>query len=135
MPGRHTLLRLGDELSKLARPRHQLLAAAIADRIGVQSEEGVAYAVDRLAGLPFHLRLGVDTLALALATAGPERALDALGTMPIPLVGMYPKLVRSLVLFAADRLLPLILMGLAAPWLWAAEGDGDAEKTLVPGFW
>ena len=101
MPGRHTFLRLGDELSKLARPRHELLAEAIADRLGVESDEGVAYAVDRLADLPFHLRIGVDMLALALATAGPERSIEAIGTTPLPLVSMYPKLVRSLVLFAA----------------------------------
>jgi hypothetical protein len=95
------LLRLGDELANLARPRHQLLAGAVAERVGVRSEEGVEYAVDRLADLPLHLRVGVDALALALAAAGPERALDAVDTLPLPFVGMYPKLVRSLVLFAA----------------------------------
>jgi hypothetical protein len=95
------MLRLGDELAKVARPRHQILAAAIAERIGVQSDEGVAYAVDRLADLPLHLRVGVDALAVALAAAGADRALDALEQRPLPLVDMYPKLVRSLVLFAS----------------------------------
>ena len=106
-PGATLLLRLGDELAKLARPRHQLLAAAVADRIGVQSEEGVAYAVDRLHDLPFHVRAGVDALALALATAGPERAIEAADTLPLPFVGMYPKLVRSLILFAEYERVPV----------------------------
>ena len=101
MPGRHTLLRLGDELAKLARPRHQLLAEEVAARIGVQSDEAVTYAVERVGDLPFHVRIGVDALAMVLATAGPERAIEAADTLPLPFVGMYPKLVRSLILFAA----------------------------------
>ena len=99
MPGRYTFVVLSDELTKLARPRHRLLATIVAERAG--ATDGVPYAVDRLADLPAHLRAGIDALALALTTIDAARAIDALERLPLPFVGMYPRLIRSLALFAA----------------------------------
>lgn len=60
----------------------------------------VAFAGQRIAGLPTPMRLGVGVVSLAVDAAGrligPDRLTSLVARHPLPVVGDYVRLVRSL---------------------------------------
>ncbi|MCU1502821.1 MAG: hypothetical protein JWM12_2175 [Ilumatobacteraceae bacterium] len=87
--------------SHLVAPFADRLLAADVPALGVvQRAEVVAFVGRRVDGLPGFIRLGVTGVAavfrVLLPLPGGWRIVSALSRRPLPLLGEYPRLVRSL---------------------------------------
>lgn len=78
----------------------QLLAHDLPDLDHERRREVVAFVARRVGGLPSPIRAGVAVIAPVLhglgLAAGPGRVAAFVGRRPVPLVGEYARLVRSL---------------------------------------
>ncbi len=87
--------------SPLVAPFADRLLAADVPALGMHERaEVVAFIGRRVDGLPGFIRLGVTLIGaiyrVLLLVPGGRRIVDALSDRPLPLLGEYPRLVRSL---------------------------------------
>jgi hypothetical protein len=87
--------------SPLVAPFADRLLAADVPALGISERaEAVAFVGRRVDGLPGFIRLGVTVIGavyrVLLVVPGGARLVDALTDRPLPVLGEYPRLVRSL---------------------------------------